>query len=321
MSNKNRLQRSGMMLLENSPMYQMYYEPMLMPKTTARTRTQQIYWMLERKIMEMSMARFDWQGLPEEVSIRNLEMALMYNALAIFFQNKKNRMFYALYGSPAGMLNLQQEPTRYLAYGNGIVGNEYFDMDECVPIWANKMRAQDIDIIRIYASRLAELDRTIEINSKNARRNKILVANDETQLSVENFNRDVEAGNNSLIVQGGLDTSLEDRVTTLDLGIDPRQIGELSILRGRIWNELMTMLGINNANQDKKERLVAAEVSGNDDMVETIRMTNLAERKTAATKMNKKYGLNVMVEYVTDMNQTAMKDVGSGDQQNKELTQ
>jgi hypothetical protein len=313
------MQRQGLLELQNSPMYTMYYEPMLMPKTTAATRTQAIYWMLERKIMEMSMARFDWQGLPKEVSVRNLEMALMYNALAIFYKNPRNRMFYALYGAPAGMLNLQQDPTRYLAYGNGIVQNQYFDMDECVPIWANKMRMPDVDIIRIYASRLADLDRTIEINSKNARQNKVLAATEETQLSVENFNREAEAGNNAIVVQGGLETTLADSLTVLDLGMDPRQIGELSILRGRIWNELMTMLGINNANQDKKERLVAAEVSGNDDMVETIRMTNLAERKRACILMNEKYGLTVTVEYVTDMNQTAMKDVGSGDQQNQEL--
>lgn len=300
------------------PMYAMY-DAMMMPAMNAATRTTTIQWMLERKLLEMCMARFDWKGLPDEVSIRNLESALLYRALSIFYLNKRNRMFYALYGSPAGHLNLQQDPTRFLAYGNGVVPNRFLEADECVPIWANKMRYPDIDIVRIYASRLAELDRTIEINSKNARMTKMLFATEETQLSVENFNREVEAGNNAVIVQGGLETSLADSLTSLDLGIDPRQIGELSILRGRIWNELMTLLGINNANQDKKERLVAAEVSGNDDMVETIRMTNLAERKVAAEKINEMYGLNVTVEYVTDMNQTAMKDVGSGDQQNKEL--
>jgi hypothetical protein len=71
----------------------------------------------------------------------------------------------------------------------------------------------------------------------------------------------------------------------------------------------MTLLGINNANQDKKERLVAAEVSGNDDMVSAIRATNLNARRMACDAINEMWpAYQVEVDYVTDMGTPELKD-------------
>lgn len=315
MSKKKQLSTSGIGGIPAG-----YSSPLLSPRKTSHSRTDMIAWMLERKIMELCMNRFEWAGLPDEVFARNIEMPLMQNALAVFHYDEKFGKYFSHFGTPAGNLNMQNDPTEFVAYGNGFYRNLRLGIDECVPIWANYMRMPDIDIIRIYATRLAELDRTIEINSKNARMNKLLMATENTRLSVVNLNRKIEEGDNAIAVEADFE-GIDDLIKAFDLGINPAMFGEVSILRGRIWNELMTLLGVNNANQDKKERLVAAEVSGNDDMVEVIRATNLNARKDACKLMETMYGLTVSVEYVTDMNQTAMKDVGSGDQQNRELAE
>jgi len=56
-------------------------------------------------------------------------------------------------------------------------------------------------------------------------------------------------------------------------------------------------LGLNNANQDKKERLVTDEVSANDEQVMASRNIHLKARKTAADKINKMFGLNINVKF------------------------
>jgi hypothetical protein len=101
--------------------------------------------------------------------------------------------------------------------------------------------------------------------------------------------------------------------------VDPTSIINMHILRTREWSECMTMLGINNANQDKKERLTAAETAGNDDVIATIRATNLATRQFACEQINAKFGLNVSVDYTTDMKTAELKDVSGGGDDTKQI--
>src|SRR5699024_8940304 len=77
-----------------------------------------------------------------------------------------------------------------------------------------------------------------------------------------------------------------EMLSALDLGVEPDSIEKLHILRTRIWNECMGLLGIDNANQDKKERLVADEVDANSDKVALSRAVNLKSRQNAAEQIN-----------------------------------
>ena len=41
----------------------------------------------------------------------------------------------------------------------------------------------------------------------------------------------------------------------------------MELHKHEIWNECMTFLGINNANTDKRERLITNEVDSNNDLI------------------------------------------------------
>jgi metal-dependent amidase/aminoacylase/carboxypeptidase family protein len=66
-----------------------------------------------------------------------------------------------------------------------------------------------------------------------------------------------------------------------------------------LWNEVMSFLGVGNAKQDKKERLVAAEVSANDEQIEMAREIMLKARQDACEKINKMFGTNISVKFKT----------------------
>ena len=76
--------------------------------------------------------------------------------------------------------------------------------------------------------------------------------------------------------------SVTDQATVLDFGGHPENLDKLMIARTRIWNECMGLLGVNNANQDKKERLVADEVEANDEQVMAMKNVALNARRMAA---------------------------------------
>lgn len=277
-------------------------------------REQMLVNMYERVLGELAMNRFKWEGLPPEIDVRYLEMSLLNSALAVFFKDDvgnpaQNRpgtdKFFAMPAAPVGRPNVLMNPTAFtiVAPGDTFQGMR-ISAKRCVPIWANYYRTPDWDIISIYAYKLGQIDRTIEINVNNARRTKVLVYDENTRLTAENINSQIDAGEPTIRVNTNVGQSLMDgtMISALDLGVDPLNLEKLSIMRARLWNEAMGMLGINNANQDKKERLVSDEVDANDDQVDTMRRVTLNARQSAADQINQMFGLNVSVDYHTTLN-------------------
>lgn len=254
-------------------------------RKTANNPVNNRLYMLERMytrvLGELAMNRFQWTGFPPSVDTRYLEMTMYFHALSVVFVDKNTDKMFALRGAPSGPRNMVDNPLAFTLTGNQFQGITLSSRN-CVPIWANYFRSPDLDIVQIYANFLANVHRTIEINAMSARRNKVLVYDENSRLSAENINRQIDEGQASIAVK----STLGDMIAALDLGVDPKSLEALSILRARIWSEAMGLLGINNANMDKKERLVSDEVDANNDQIENTRRVNLNERQNAAEKIN-----------------------------------
>ena len=299
-----------------------YFQP-----NTSIKREMAITRMLERKIVDLCANRFKWTGFPETIDTRFLEMVLLYQALAVVYLDQDYDVLLAVRASGSGFVNALDNPVEFQVVGprpieipgattlstdlgTGLYTKTVQAFDRIIhsnnafaekrktmgiPIWANYVRVPDLDIIRIYASRLAWIDRTLEINAKNARRNKVLKAPQNMQLSVQNFAKQADEGTEYIQVAGALQDM--EFIEALDLGVNPDSYDKLCILRTRVWNELMTLLGIDSANQDKKERLVASEVSANDSQTDSFRYVNLNARRQAAESIKLVFGYDVQVEY------------------------
>ena len=63
----------------------------------------------------------------------------------------------------------------------------------------------------------------------------------------------------------------------------------------------MTFCGIENSNQDKKERLVSDEVGSNYGNVEAQRNVMLNARKQAVEKINAMFGTNIDVHFRSNL--------------------
>lgn len=268
-------------------------------KTNTATDSEALHEMMyERILTELSVNRFKWTGLPDEISVRWMELNLFYQALSVFFYDDKYEKYMALQGGGTNYLNMLNDPTAFVVIGQGTYGSKNISARDCVPVWANMLRRPDLDIVRIYSKKLASMDRTIEINALNARQTKVLVSGENQRLSVANINRQVEEGQNSVSIAGPLgDLAF---IQALDLGVNPDTIEKLDIVRARQWNVCMGLLGIENANQDKKERLVGGEVDANNGQTQSMRFVHLNERRKAADAINKKYGLSVTVDFYTE---------------------
>lgn len=291
----------------NDEVWTNYYAPHLNvggklrnnPTNNKQVRTERMY---IRKLTELAMNRFRWSGLPNSVDERFLEKILFERGLAVFYYEDKFNAYLALRGSPAGQPNMYDNPVAFQVSGNAQINRTVScskkSKTKAVPIWSSYSRVPEFETVLLYAEKLANLDRSIEINSNNLRQTKIIVANEDQRLSFQNFNRQIEEGFSAIFATN---SQMAEQIQALDIGVDPRGLLALMEAKTRLWNECMTMLGIdNNPGQDKKERLVSGEVEANEDQVNSQRAVNLKARLQACEVINRRFGFQVTVELESD---------------------
>jgi hypothetical protein len=299
-----------------------YYAPFFtrgkQRNNTANNEENLLVMMYERILGELAMNRFQWTGFPDYVDLRFIELTLHQYGLVVVFKDTGTTIrpgtdrIFALRGTPTGQRTITDNPVSFTLTGPGM--NQRFQGVQlssrlCVPIWSNYFRQTDWDIISIYSRKLAKIDRTIDINMDSARRTKVLVYDENTRLTAENLNRQINEGQPTVRVKYDIGSMMQ----ALDLGVEPKSLETLSVLRARIWSEAMGLLGINNANQDKKERLVESEVDANVDQVENMRRVNLNARQYACMQMQKMFPEelgNVSVDYFTTITAPDLPEQG-----------
>jgi len=254
------------------------------------------YNMYYELLMLMATSIYEWVNLPESIDQRFLEITLFNRGLALFFFDDRFNAFLATQATPQGKINMYNNPVAFHAFAsNGY--NKHLKASECVPIWSNFLRRPDINAVRIYARRLADIDRAVDVNL-NAQKTPIFIAVSESQrLTVINLVKQY-TGNEPIIL--GADGILDPSQMQYISPDAPYIVDKLLTDKGKIWNEIMTILGINNANMDKRERLVADEVNANTGQVEANRLVHLNSRRFACEEINRKYDLNVDVMHRTD---------------------
>lgn len=258
--------------------------------------------MYVRMLTELSLNRFKWTGLPKSVDERYLELTLFRDAIAIFYMEQRVGQFLAVAGSGSGHQNHYRNPTQFTTAENGLT--RQLSWKDAVPIYSNYQRLPDHDIVYLYARKLAHIDRTMEINVESMRQTQMVFVEEEQRLSYANLMRQYTEGQPIIYGTRNMDPG---KITTMQLGVDKDQVKTLQTVKAAWWNEAMTLLGINNTNQEKKERMISGEADGNKDQVTAVRSVSLKARQQACVQINNRWpNLNISVDWDETANQSTM---------------
>jgi hypothetical protein len=253
---------------------------------------------------------FEWENLPESCNARFLELTLYTYGRALFIEDPTTG-FLNMRCTPSGTLNNYDEPVSFTAYST--VYNKEFDRDDCVLIRNNYLERPTDNSVVLFATRLTEAERTIDTNIKAQKTPVLIRCDDKDRLTMKNLYKDYE-GNEPFIL-GGKALNLDGlKVLKTDA---PFVADKVQNYKHEIWNEALTFFGVNNANSDKRERLITDEVNANNEVISINAQSMLLTRLEACKWINKRYGLNVSVKMRSFEGQNEdVKDEGKEDENN-----
>jgi hypothetical protein len=264
------------------------------------------------RLIELSIAMFDWTGLPDTIDPRFLELTLFKY---VFFEDEVMG-YLALTNAVQGGFDVYGYPVASRAYSPYNNYQKNLTLDDSVIIYNNYLRTPSSLDVEVFAKRLYNLDRVIDVNA-NAQKTPVLIKCAETQrLTMKNLYKEFDG--NSPVIFG--DNGLNDANFTVLSTEAPYVADRIYQLKTQIWNEALTYLGISNINVQKKERLITDEVSRNMGGVIASRYSRLNARQNACEKINKMFGLNVWCEYRDDYRELdELEDVTDDDEQKPEV--
>lgn len=250
-------------------------------------------------LKQIAISMFDWKNLPDSVDARYLEIVLFYNGAGLYFNDEVmgnlalNMIFngeFSVYGEPVS----RRAFSRYNQY------QKILDKNDSVIIWNNLDRTPTFPIIDMFARRLYNIDRAIDVNV-NAQKTPTLIRCDEKQrLTLVNAYKEMDGNSPVIYADKSFDPS---SITTLKTDA-PYVADKLYELKSNLWNEALTYLGIPNANVMKRERLIKDEVLRSLGGTMANRYSRLQARQEAVEKINRMFGTNIEVgikEEIEDM--------------------
>lgn len=248
------------------------------------------------RLRSISTNRFKWSGWDDSVDVRYIEHAMFERGSFLGFYDEALGQTCLNY-TATGPLSIYDIPRDRMAYATS--GYQAFrDDTNSVIFWNNYAHLPDLPTTQLYAKRMADIRRTIDVNIKGQKTPKLLVAPEKQRLALRNLHMQIDG--NEPYIFGDSEMHDELRVGVLDTTA-PYVADKLETELHMLWNEYLSYLGIENANSDKKERLVAQEVGSNFGLVENARNIALNARQRGCDEFNKMFGTNISVEFNSDI--------------------
>ena len=266
----------------------------------------------------LAISLFTWEGLDDVAgrgASRFMELVLYENGRACFYKDE-TLGYMVLRANPSDKFNIYLLPEKIMAWSIGYNKNILFD--DCVFIMNNELMKPTFDTLQLMIYRLYETERTIDTNLI-AQKTPVLIEGDtKTILTLKNVY--MQYSGNTPFIFGNKQFDINNKLNVLKTDA-PYLIDKLELHKHEIWNECMTYLGINNANTDKKERLITDEVESNNELINYYLNCFYKTRKQACDLINEKYGLNIKISLNKEVlnllkeNEDIFNKVGDEDEQ------
>lgn len=243
-----------------------------------------------------AMALFEYEGLPETVRIEHIELPLFEQGHCVFTLHKDTGLPIVMPCELKGV-NIHGDPTDFLIIGADSTTNSYMQTGKIgvdgVVIKNNIYLKPTFDLLVMYCKRLSDTELTMDMNLFALKTPFIIEtdSNNETSAKLamdqyKQFQPAIYVNKRKSINSQGLSA---ETFKVHNTGVQSNLM-ELMNYSHDLQNDMYTRFGINNAMQDKKERMVVDEVNAQKEQIELSQSISYEYRKKAIDEINKLYG-------------------------------
>ena len=271
--------------------------------TEAMIRNNKTYLDYYDRLKLLSTSLFKYDGLDEIFGFgasRFLENALFEKGRAVFVKDD-TKGYMVCNVNPESSLNIYNLPTKIRAWNIGY--SKTFDLDDVVYIMNNEAQKPTSSTIELFAYRLYDVQRTMEVNLEAQKTPVAIETDDKGVLTAQNAYMQQSGNMPVIFVNKDMDLGKKFNVMKTDA---PYLLDKLTLYKHEIWNECMTFLGINNANTDKKQVVLTSEIESNNDLINFYLNCFYEPRKRAIDSLNEKFGLDIKI----DINRSSAEEFG-----------
>ena len=249
---------------------------------------QHITYMLNR-----TQSMFKWEGLPETIPQRNLELMLQMNGNVGIASIEG--LLYAFVGGLGGEPNVYYMPTLYTVANPALKLSKSFVIDEDIIIIPNdSMYIGLMPLYERYGTAITETELSIEIANINSRiMSLITTGNDSDKETADKYLEDIANGKLATLAGdeflGGIKTQ---PYATTGHNVITDLIELEQYLKASWFNEL----GLNANYNMKRESINSGESQLNNDMLLPLIDDMLKQREIGAEKVNEMFGTNISVK-------------------------
>ena len=264
------------------------------------------------RLSDLACNMFPYKGMPEEINMNAVSKMVMLGGYAIFFRDKDLDKYFCLEGAltgvdPYGYPNFAKPISKNIS--EGIIFPEMKVGEECIIIYANKVRSSALPYIVEYADKLAELDVAIKMNTRAMKHPLMLKTTEQKKESISSLMAQYEDDYYVVFTDQSLldNTSLQ----VMDFKVSASEILNLQKEKETVVNEFFNVFGI-SGSVEKRERMISGEMNAMMEQVAVNREMWMAPQRDAVEKINKMFGLNIEIDvpkYMDDAEIEKKEDV------------
>lgn len=255
-----------------------------------------------RYLFQKVISVFEFEGLPEQWADNYFKYVLFgYGVIAVIYTDK-----YGVICQDCGLsgFDVFYQPTRCIIANPHLPGLKEFKIHEnCEIIKLQPDYGSVMDLVTTYADLMALALETTGANLLNSKLSYVFFASDKT--AAESYKKTydrIASGEPAVVIDRKL--LLEDgtpawQMFTQNVGqnyITDRLLNDMKTLE----DQFNTVIGVPNANTQKRERMITDEVNANN--VDTQCRVNLwlETMNTDIEQVNKMFGTDIKVKYRYD---------------------
>lgn len=249
------------------------------------------YNMYLRQLLTLAENVFEFKNLPSFIDVSYINKQLLRKGSIAFFKDEVLGLLALPYIVVNG-LDVYGRPKRIEVLGqNGY--RRILNSDEFVIMYDNNGRYPLYLDICQYAERIALDTRTADINIAQQKTPRVFKTSTEKERSVRDIVNNVDGYENTIITYDNMD--LDE--TSMVLAPAPYVADKIDLHKQNDYNEFLRLIGVSNLSYQKKERNISDEIQAMQGGTIASRYSRFEPRKRAVEEINKKFELNIEVQY------------------------